>query len=205
MTASSILAFSGAFFLLSITPGPGVLATVGRSMTSGIGNAMVFAFGLACGDLIFLNMAVHGLAAVATVMGDFFTVIRYAGAAYLLWIGISMFRDKVEDLDEGQGVKRKTGVADFFSGFAVTLGNPKVILFYLSFLPTFMDLRQLTVIDIVTVSLLIIGILLTVLFSYALLASRGSRFFNTRKARVRMNRCAGTAMTAAGAFILAEN
>ena len=75
MTLVSILALAGAMFLLAATPGPGVFATVARSLASGFGHATVVVAGIVTGDLVFLLLAIYGLASFAELLGDFFLFI----------------------------------------------------------------------------------------------------------------------------------
>ncbi len=122
MTFPSLLAFAGAILLLAITPGPGVFATVARALASGLSHASVLALGIVTGDLIFLLLAIYGLSAVAEFLGGFFSLIKYLGAAYLIWLGISLWRVKPEVVKvDAIKVSWKT---NFFSGLFTTLGNP---------------------------------------------------------------------------------
>jgi threonine/homoserine/homoserine lactone efflux protein len=87
------------------------------------------------------------------------------------------------------------------SGLIITLSNPKVILFYCGFLPTFLDLSTLTIIDLAFVVVIITAVLSGVLTTYAYLASRARRMFTNQRAVKRLNRAAGGVMVAAGVAI----
>lgn len=94
MSLLNIFAFAGAMFLLAITPGPGVFATVSRALASGFSNAAFVVFGIILGDLIFLLSAIFGLSAIASIMGDFFILVKYLGGIYLLFLGYKILTSK---------------------------------------------------------------------------------------------------------------
>ena len=104
-----------------------------------------------------------------------------------------------------QGIKELSWKKNFFSGLIMTLANPKVILFYLGFLPTFVDLTSLTHMDILAISIVVTLVLGMVLLCYAWTASRAGRLFTNRKALKMTNRCAGGVMITAGCAILLKD
>lgn len=204
MTLLTLLAFAAAMFLLAASPGPGVFATVARALASGFSHAAVLVLGIVTGDLIFLLLAIYGLASMAEILGGFFTVVKYAGGLYLIWLGIKIWRSK----PEGKSVKGKKELSwkkNFVSGLSITLANPKVILFYLGFLPTFVDLTSLTSPDIFAISMVVAVVLGGVLLSYAWAASRAGQIFKNRTTLKRINRCAGGVMMTAGGTLLLKN
>ena len=146
MSLISLLALAGAMLLLAITPGPGVFATVARALASGFGPSAVVVIGIVMGDLIFLLFAIYGLTAIAENLHGLFLVIKYIGASYLVYLGIKLWREKPEKI-QLQAIGYRSWKSNFLTGLFITLGNPKVILFYLGFLPTFVDLTNLSGID----------------------------------------------------------
>lgn len=204
MPLLTLLAFGAAMFLLAASPGPGVFATVARALASGFSHAAVLVLGIVAGDLIFLLLAIHGLASMAEILGGFFTFIKYAGGLYLIWLGIKIWRSnpKVKNVE---GKKELSWKKNFISGLSITLANPKVILFYLGFLPTFVDLTSLTSADILAISMVVAVVLGSVLLSYAWAASRAGQIFKSRRTLRTINRCAGGVMMTAGGTILLKN
>ncbi len=198
MSAQSLAAFAAAMTVLAVTPGPGIMATVAQAMSGGGRSAIPVIAGIIIGDIMFLLLAVFGLSAIARILGDLFFVIKLAGGAYLVWLGIRMWRRPPETVDI-TGCGRRNGRRHrMAAGLAITLGNPKVILFYCGFLPTFMDLAALTPGDVAAVMLVVIGVLAVVMGGYAGFAAGTRRWFS-RPAAVRgLNRCAGTVMIGAG-------
>ncbi len=203
MTMWSVLALAGAMALLAITPGPGVFATVSRALASGFGHAAVLVLGIVTGDLIFLLLAIYGLAAVAQVLGEFFTVVKYLGGAYLIWLGYRIWISKPR-AQQVAGVKEMSWMANYTSGLVITLGNPKVILFYLGFLPTFLDLHSLSPGDVAVAASVVSGVLGMVMLGYAWAAHRARRLFASERAERVMNRSAGGVMILAGSALIAK-
>ena len=203
MTLYSMLAFAGAMFLLAITPGPGVFATISRGLSSGFNNAAFVVFGIILGDIIFLLLAIFGLSAIATVLGEFFVIVKYLGAAYLLYLGYKILTSKEEDTNV-DGVYELSWKKNFLAGLLITLANPKVILFYLGFLPTFVNLQTLTAFDIAIIVTITVVVIAIVLLSYAYSASGAKKLFKSKTAKRKMNIAAGSVMITAGGVLAAK-
>ena len=204
MTLLTLLAFAAAMFVLAASPGPGVFATMARALASGFPHAAVLVLGIVAGDLIFLLLAIYGLTSMAEILGSFFTFVKYAGGLYLIWLGLNIWRSSAET----QTIKRTREISwkkNFISGLSITLANPKVILFYLGFLPTFVDLASLRSTDIIAISFVVAVVLASVLLSYAWAASRAGQIFKNKKAVKTINRCAGGVMMTAGCTIMLKN
>jgi len=200
MTLFSTLSFAVAILLLAASPGPGVFATVSRSISSGFRPALVFIAGIILGDIIFLLFAIFGLAILAQTLGKFFIGIKLLGGGYLIWQGIKIYCSDVST--SGSNVKETTSLAgNFASGLFITLGNPKVILFYCGFLPTFVSLSALTPTDIFIIMTVIVAVLFSVLGTYAWLASTARKLLNAPRQTKRLNRIAGATMATTGVVI----
>ena len=202
MTLLNILAFAGAMFLLAITPGPGVFATISRALASGFSNAAFVVFGIILGDIIFLLSAIFGLSAIAFVLGDLFIIVKYIGGLYLLFLGYKILTSKEKQTDL-KSVEELSVKKNFITGLLITLSNPKVILFYLGFLPTFVNLHTLNTLDIAIIVLITILVIACVLLFYAYSASSAKTMFKSEKSKKKMNILAGSVMmTAGGALIV---
>ena len=201
MTLFSMIAFAGAMFLLAITPGPGVFATISRGLASGFANASFVALGIVLGDLIFLLLAIFGLSSIAAYLGDFFILVKYIGGLYLIYLGYKILMSKEHETTV-EAVEELSWQKNFLTGLFITLGNPKVILFYLGFLPTFMDLAALTIIDIAIVCAIVTVVLGAVMMFYAYTASGAKKLFKSKKAKRKMNVAAGATMVTAGTSIV---
>jgi threonine/homoserine/homoserine lactone efflux protein len=197
----SAFGFAVAMLFLAASPGPGVFATTARAMASGFKPSLAVIWGIVLGDIIFLLFAAFGLSVVARALGNLFFIVKICGGAYLVWLGIKIWLQKPETIQNHQNSNTRSNWGHFASGLIITLSNPKVILFYCGFLPTFLDLSALTIVDLALVVAIITAVLSGVLITYAYLASRASRMFTTERAVKRLNRAAGGVMVAAGVAI----
>jgi threonine/homoserine/homoserine lactone efflux protein len=205
LTVYSAFGFAAAMLVLASSPGPGVFATTARAMASGFKPALAVIWGIVLGDIIFLLFAVFGLSMVARALGDLFFIVKICGGAYLIWLGIKIWLQNPKTFQDSQSPNSRSKWGNFASGLIITLSNPKVILFYCGFLPTFLDLSALTIVDLMLVVAIITAVLSGVLITYAYLASRARRMFTTERAVKRLNRAAGGVMVAAGVVIAARS
>ncbi len=199
MTIYSAIGFALAMIVLAASPGPGVFAIIARALASGFKDAFVVILGLVLGDIIFLAFAIFGLSMVAKIMGNLFIIVKICGGIYLIFLGLKIWLKKPDDMTMGHNSKAHFG--NFLSGLIVTLSNPKVIIFYCGFLPTFLDLSALTVTDFIVIMGIVIVVLISVLSVYAFLASRTRQLFTNQKIYQRFNRAAGGVMIATGVAI----
>lgn len=203
MTLGSTLAFVIAVFVLGVTPGPAVAATIARGLTTGFWSAAALHLGVVLGDLVLLSLAIFGMAAVAQAMGELFFVVKIIGAAYLVWLGWTLWTSEPIDPAapaERAAPSRQTG-RNVFAGLVITLGNPKAIIFYAAFLPTFVDLRQVGAGDIAVIAAVVVIVLTITNLSYAALATRARDLLRSRRAMRTLNRTAGTMMVGAGIVV----
>ena len=202
MSLESAMTFFVAIFIFSITPGPGVFAILAKSLTQGVIKTLPLSAGMVCGDILYLVMACFGLAAIAQQWEVLFLVIRYVGAAYLLYLGWKMWTSPIDlDLDNSSIGARKNGWSAALQGFLISSSNPKVVLFYIAFLPTFMDVTVLDGGDIVLASVLAFSALMLGLTLISYSASQARRLMKSERAMKRVNQGAGGIMAGAGAFL----
>ncbi|SDM68899.1 Threonine/homoserine/homoserine lactone efflux protein [Franzmannia pantelleriensis] len=204
MSLESALLYLFAILVFAVTPGPGVFALLARGMASGVRSCVSLALGMTVSDLIYLLLAFYGLAAVAENWSEAFTVIRYLGAAYLLYLGWKMWSAPIEAEPLAPELRKVDVMKGFLQGFLISASNPKVILFYIAFLPTFIDLSALSPADMGLVVGLTFAGLMIGLMLVASGASSARRFLQTERAMKGANRSAGALMVAAGAFLIAK-
>jgi len=201
MTLYSIIGLSVAMLVLAASPGPGVFATVARALASGFRPALAVICGIVLGDIIFLLFAFFGMSVIAQALGDLFFIVKICGGAYLIFLGIRIWIREPALASNENGKHTGLGWGNFGGGLIITLSNPKVILFYCGFLPTFLDLSALTLSDLALVVGIVTIVLACVLSTYAFIASRARSMFTNQKALRRLNRAAGGVMVAAGVAI----
>jgi len=201
LTIYSAIGFAVAMLILAASPGPGVFATIARALASGFRPALTVIGGIVLGDIIFLLFAAFGLSMAAQVLGNLFFIVKICGGAYLVWLGIKIWLRDPGTVSGAQDSDTRSQGSNFVSGLVVTLSNPKVILFYCGFLPSFFDLSTLTVFDLAIAVAIITAVLIGVLGTYAYLASRARKLFTDKRSVRRLNRAAGSVMVAAGVAI----
>ncbi|MCP4747264.1 MAG: LysE family translocator [Desulfobacteraceae bacterium] len=201
----SLISLAFAMLVLAVSPGPGVFATVARSLTSGFRPALAVICGLVIGDIIFLLFSIYGLSFVAQTFGKLFFLVRICAGAYLFWLGLKMWFSEPLAPESNEWENQKIQSGNIVSGLLITLSNPKVILFYCSFLPAFIDLSTLKILDISLIICIVIFVLSSVLMIYAYLASYSRRFINSKIVPEKLNRCAAAVMMATGIVIVAKN
>ena len=201
MSAEAAISFLIAVLIFGVTPGPGVFAILARGLASGAGACFWLAFGMTISDMLYLIAACLGLAVIASHWGEVFTAIRIIGAIYLVHLGYKMWTADLDIDAKSDRAGAKSGALSFLQGFLISASNPKVILFYIAFLPTFMDLTQLRAEDIVLTALLTVVALMLGLMAIALFAAKARKFFQSDLAVKRLNRSAGSIMIAAGAYL----
>ncbi|UCD90839.1 MAG: LysE family translocator [Desulfobacterales bacterium] len=146
-------------------------------------------------------LAIFGLSAIAYALGKFFFVVKIIGGAYLIWLGYKMWTAETITINSAMSAGKKNGWQRFISGLLITLSNPKVILFYCGFLPTFMDLRGLDAVDIAIVAGVVAMVLTSVMAIYSYSAAHARRLFTSRRATRNLNRGAGTVLVGTGVII----
>jgi threonine/homoserine/homoserine lactone efflux protein len=195
-----LFTFAGVYFLAVVAPGPGVAAVIARSISSGLRGAPAFIAGFVVGDLVWLGCAATGLAILAKTYAPLFLYIKYAGCAYLLFLAFKMWTAPVA-IDSIEAPKEESSTRLFFGSLALTLGNPKVVIFFVAILPTVVDLETLTLLGFVEISAIILVILTSVLVSYASLAAKARQFLNSAKAVKRVNQGSSITLVATAALI----
>ena len=133
------IAFVLATSVLLIVPGSTVMLVVSYALGRGRGSAWATVPGVALGDFTAMTASLLGAGAVWAISATLFTVLKWAGAAYLIWLGIKLWRaePRLADLQSGSGAE--TNPAMFWNAFVVTALNPKSIVFFVAFVPQFID------------------------------------------------------------------
>lgn len=202
MTVETSALFFIAILIFAITPGPGVFAVLARSLAFGVHRSLAMVLGIVISDIVYLLMACKGLSYIAENWSQLFTIIRLAGAAYLIYLGWKIWNTPVIFyLDEKPTNQANDHIKSFLQGFLISASNPKVILFYLAFLPTFINLSSLTGSDLLLMGFLTFAGLSLALIIIAAGAAAARHYFQSESALGRLNKTAGATMMGAGAFL----
>jgi threonine/homoserine/homoserine lactone efflux protein len=137
--ATNIGLFIGAALVLLLIPGPAVLYIVARSVAQGRMAGFVSDLGIHSATLVHVLAAALGLSALLASSALAFSIVKYAGAAYLIWLGLKKIFGRAEEVDADGNLPRHSYAHLFRDGFIVNLLNPKTALFFLAFLPQFVE------------------------------------------------------------------
>ena len=194
MTLDTWLAFVAATVVMLAIPGPTILLVIGQSLGGGSRAALPLVAGVALGDLTAMTLSLAGLGALLAASSLLFSALKFAGAAYLIWLGIRMWRAPVAQTAAAPVQARRA----FREAYVVTALNPKGIAFFVAFVPLFVDAgarfapqAAILVTTFVTLAAANAGI-------YALLAARLSGAVGRPSVRRAFNRTGGAMLVAAG-------
>ncbi|TAG80693.1 MAG: LysE family translocator [Betaproteobacteria bacterium] len=175
-------AFLIASFVLAVTPGPGVLYILARSLSQGRASGLMSVAGVALGNFGNSVAASFGLAALFAVSSLAFTAIKYAGAAYLIYLGVQALRSRSASSDQRvPEVERLNRGRIFRDGFIVALLNPKTTIFFAAFLPQFIDPKASVAAQSVMLGAIFVAIAALTDSLYAHAASRIAPLFARAK------------------------
>lgn len=177
--------------VLASTPGPGVFATISCALASGFVPAIAVVVGTVLGDLIFLLLAIFGLAFVIQRFDYAFIIIKIFGSLYLSWLAYKFWTTEPTIAEDSHSnIEAQNIWKNFTAGLTIALSNPKVIIFYGAFLPAFVNPADLKLDGIIVISAIITLIVGGVLLFYAYLASKARLFFQSEMAMRNLNRTA---------------
>jgi threonine/homoserine/homoserine lactone efflux protein len=199
MTLSSLIIFAAVYFAAVATPGPGVAALVARVLGQGLRGVGPFIAGYFVADMIWLILAATGLALVAKAFAGVFLAIKFAGAFYLLFLAWKMATAPAAYGAAPPQASR--GWRAFFGSLSLTLGNPKVMVFFLSIMPLIVDVRTLTPLALAELAAVSAVVIFSTLAAYALAANRARAFLSSTRAMRFVHRAAGGLMAGAAVAV----
>lgn len=202
MDAVTLLAFALTFFVFAASPGPDNMTIVLRTISHGPASGLAYGAGTVVGILVFLSLAAFGLSVVAADMGTLMTVLRFGGAAYLVWMGIRLWTAPPVQAELRAISERGSLFGVFCTGIALNLGNPKMPLFYVALLPNVVG-TTFTITTLCELATIILAVESLVIGGHVLLAVRARRLLRTPKVIRRVNRAAGGLMIGAAVGIVA--
>lgn len=189
------LAFAGAVVLLMVMPGPNVALIVANSVAYGPRYGLITVAGTSAAIVAQLALTALGLTELLGILGHWFEALRWAGVAYLVYLGISAFRAPAVDLTRTRA-EPKSPRAIFMRALLVSLSNPKTLLFYGAFFPQFLDSTRPVMPQVLLLSATFLALAIIVDGSWAIVAGR-ARFLLAAHGKWR-NRISGTLLLGAG-------
>ena len=199
MDLLTLLSLVIATFVYAISPGPGLFAVLAISTRFGPLPAIWLSIGHTIGDIIYVALAMLALNALAELISDSMLYVKVLGASYLIFIGYQQFRSRAVSFE--QSTKKSSILKLLLAGFIVGVTNPKTIIFYLSFLPIFIDLNNLTTATEVQV-IIAIGATVFFVLSFAnILGIRLRKHIENPSTIKRVNQVTGITMIFVGIFV----
>ncbi len=201
MELSALGVFAIALLMSAGSPGPSIAALVARVLVKGWRDVTPFLAAMWIGEITWLTLAIAGLATIAESFHEAFVVIKYCGVAYLLYLAWKMWRVPL-GTEDGRSIPQTSGSWRMFgAGLAITLGNPKIMVFYVALLPVILDLKGITLVDWATLSVIVLVVLAFVDLCYVMLAARARLWLRSPKAVRLANRIGAGVMAGAAAAI----
>ncbi|NHH79116.1 LysE family translocator [Burkholderia gladioli] len=196
MALSALLVFALALMVAAGSPGPGIAALVARVMSNGFRDVLPFLAAMWIGEILWMSFAVAGLAALAKTFATAFLLLKIAGIVYLLFLAVKMWLAPAA-VDDGQLPSGQSPMRMFAAGLTVSLGNPKIMVFYVALLPTLVDISHVGPLAWAELALTMLVVMAAVDLSWALLAARARRLLRSRRAVKVANRASATMMAGA--------
>jgi threonine/homoserine/homoserine lactone efflux protein len=199
MSLQLYLAFVAACIALALLPGPIVTLVIANGLRHGTRAALINIAGAQAGLAIVIGIVAIGLTSLMATMGYWFDWVRFAGAAYLVWLGIKLVRFPVEGVHADELPSPPRG-GFFLQGFLVLLSNPKVLVFFGAFIPQFMDMRRdhFSQVALLGITFMVIAGMTDA--TYALLAGRARLFFSGPRTRL-LSRVSGGFVIGGGIWL----
>jgi threonine/homoserine/homoserine lactone efflux protein len=196
------LAYCLAVAILLLIPGPVVTLVVANSLRHGSRSGLATVAGASIGNAILLGATAVGLAAFFALLSEIFEVVRWAGAIYLIWLGIRAWRAQGGEELPAIAAEKRRSRAVFAQGFLIAITNPKAIIFYIAFLPQFIDAHLPAGPQLLAMigTMIIMALLSDSL--YALLAGRARGWFTAPGRRRLQGRITGTLLIGVGCGLL---
>ncbi|MFC0217985.1 threonine/homoserine/homoserine lactone efflux protein [Pseudochelatococcus lubricantis] len=191
---TALAIFASALAIAAAVPGPAVAAIVARVLARGTRGLAPFLLGIIISDVLWLTVAVSGLAVLAQTFQGVFIVIKYLGAAYLLWLAWHFWTAPATSIASAPLEVGEGGPAAFLGGLMVGLSNPKAMMFYLALLPGFIPLDAVTPVTFAELAAVTFAVLAVIFSAYVLAAARARRLFSSPRALAFINRATGTVM-----------
>ncbi len=204
MELTSLLAFAGVLAVAAGTPGPNVGALMARVLTRGYRGVFPFMLGLWIGDAIWLSLAIGGLSALAQSFHMAFLALKYAGVVYLFHLAWKMWFAPVEATDAPVAPREDDRLKLFFSAVAITLGNPKIMVFYLAILPTVIDIAHVSLAGWGELLVVLMAVLAVIDTGWVVLAAQARRLLRSPRSMRVVNRASAGVMAGAAAAIAAR-
>ena len=200
MELNIFLVLGFTLFIFAITPGPGTLALLSISTSRGLASAIFFSIGMTLGDLLYLTIVIFSLNALADLITPVTNIVQYFGACYLFYLGYSQWRAGKFNMDKEVSVQ--SHLRELLTGFILAGTNPKVMIFYLSVLPSLINLNQVSFSNGLKIIITVAIALLVGLLFIGALGKKLRELIRSETMALRVNRIFGVIMIGVGFSLL---
>lgn len=194
------IAFVLAAALVLVIPGPTIILVMSQAITHGRRSVFPLVLGVALGDLTAMVLSLMGLGAVLASSAALFSVLKWIGALYLIYLGVNLFRSQPEQKQLYRTPATVSQTSLLRSAYVVTALNPKSIVFFVAFMPQFVSSGEGTLIQLVILGSTFLFLATVNAAVYALFAGQMCEIMQNTKIQKIFNRCGGTALVGAGVF-----
>ena len=199
--AHQLALYAMAYFVMVASPGPFVAAIAARSAAFGFPAGVSMAVGGWIAEKVWIVAAIFGLALIAAHYASILIVLKFVGAAWLIWLGIKLIVGRSGVFGENTTVKREPFWRGVLTGFFINMGNPKAALFFMALFPGFFDVAAMGWIDALAIIAVSAPIGLASDSAYAWQAARARRMLAEGRTAERIDRATGGVLAGAGAAI----
>lgn len=201
---SQYLIFLFAFAASAALPGPEIAALLSRAIGGGLRSSLPLASGIIAGKLLMLSAALIGLSALLAVLGPAFVTLKYAGAAYLAWLGIKKWREAGKALAAATDAPAASAGIEIGLGLAMTVTNPLAIAFYMALLPGVINVAGVTWSSYLILCAIIVSVMLAIVLAYGWLGELARKMFRSSRAKANLDRASGGMMVGVGIMLAAR-
>ncbi|WP_425044344.1 LysE family translocator [Primorskyibacter sp. S87] len=201
LSASDLLLYAAAVFVLFLTPGPVWMALTARTLSGGFQAAWPLALGVVVGDMLWPVLAIAGVGWLTSASAQISVGLKAVAVIMFVWMGIRTIQTADRSIAADSRLTKGGGWAGFAAGVVVILGNPKAILFYMGLLPGFFDLTQVTIPDVIAIVFVSQIVPLLGNLGLAAMIDRVRGFLSSPSALRRTNLVAGSLLICVGLII----
>jgi len=207
MSIEFCLVYISVVFIASILPGPSMLLALTHGIEYGYKKSMYTALGNTMASVIQAIVAISGLSILFSTSGLVFEIIRYAGAAYLIYLGIMLFKTRSQNVLNVNSIKEKSssGFKMFGQAFFIAIGNPKAIIFFTALFPQFLASQTATEFQYLFMILSLGFIAFACMMIYSLAGHKANGFFKTSLLGKYLNQITGGIFVGIGSLVALKN
>ena len=198
MTIEIWATFVAVVFVFALVPGPTVILVIAQAVSHGKKSVLPLVAGVLCGDFVAMSLSLIGLGAVLATSATLFLILKWFGVAYLIYLGIKTWREKPIIDDTSFKEMNVSKIKMFKSSFVVTALNPKGIIFFVTFLPQFINPESEALPQLLILMITFLGVISFTITSFALLSGSVSHKIQSYQARRKLNKIGGGALIGAG-------